>query len=565
MIADFRIHMKQITPFFLSFVFCLAGFAQEIISPLDIPLYLSGNFGELRSNHFHSGIDFKTKGVTGLPIKSVQDGYVSRINVSPYGYGNAIYINHPDGTTTVYAHLENFAPHFESLIRENQYLQETFALTLYFEPDELPVKQGEKIGTGGNSGGSGGPHLHFEIRETEGDIPMDPLPYFKDKIKDTRPPEIRGLKIFPQHNQGIVNGETKNLPITLIKDKSGKQQINRKIAAWGEIGIGIKAYDRMSETTNIYGVHEIILNVDGEEVYHSVMGKFSFGDTRYLNSYIDWDSWDIGGEFYMKSFVDPGNRLKFNQSSSNGIILIDQEKDYLFEYILKDVYGNTTTLKFVITGKISKIPILPEPEDWELIYNLGNTYFDKGIELEIPRGNLYTNYSIAVDTISAHTPFSPLYKIGERIPLHSYCPLTLNITSDTYRDKTKYGVVYNRNTSRSWLGGEYESGKMNVKIRELGDFSIEIDTIPPVIRPHNETNWTAGKRISFKITDNLSGIASYKGTLNGRFVLFEYDAKTNSLYCKYDPKRMQRGEQTLILTVDDSAGNRSELVRQIVW
>jgi len=558
-------NFKKIHFLLLLFIHSISNcFAQELVPPLDIPLYLSGSFGELRSNHFHSGIDFRTQGVIGIPIKSVKDGYISRINVSPYGYGNAIYINHPDGITSVYAHLDKFAPKIETVVRDSQYQAESFVVTLYFAPEELPVKMGERIGLGGNTGSSGGPHLHFEFRETESERVIDPLPFFMEKIKDTRPPEIRGIMLFPQFNEGIVNQSGQNQPITLKKDKAGKQSIANPITAWGKIGIGIKAYDRMNETSNIYGVPEIILKVDGEIVYHSVLDNFSFDDTRYLNTYVDWKDWIENKSFYMKSFTDPGNRLGINQSLSNGIILIDEERKYQIEYILKDIYGNTSTLNFEILGQET---LISEniTSDIYFPFNRDNEYIEKGIQLKIPRKNLYTDIYLNIDTISKHTFFAPLYVIGERIPLHTYCPLILDITNDTYSDKSKYGIVSNWRNKKTWLGGKYEDGKMIAEIRELGEFSIEIDTTPPVITPVTPAKWGVNKRISFKITDNLSGIASYKGTLDGEFVLFEYDAKTNSLYCVYDSKRMKKGNQLLHLVVTDRAGNNSEFQQNIVF
>lgn len=550
--------------FLLVFLLVSKISAQDLVPPLDIPLYLSGNFGELRANHFHSGIDFKTQGVTGLPVKSVQEGYISRMSVSPYGYGLALYVNHPDGTTSVYAHLDKFVPAIETVVRDSQYIKESYAVNLFFSPGQLPVKKAEKIAYSGNTGGSGGPHVHFEIRDTQTEVPMDPLPFFKNKIKDTRPPEIRGLMVFPQCNKGMVNGDTKKQAITLVKNELGILVPKNTITAWGEIGVGIKAYDRMDETSNIYGVYEIILKVNGEEVYHSVMDKFSFDDTRYLNTYVDWSSWINNREFYMKSFADPGNRLPINRSLNNGTVLIDKEKDYLFEYTLKDVYGNTSTFDFSIAGVETPI-IQYEPDDPLFRFNRDNLLNEKGIELIIPRNNLYSDIYAKIDTLSGFTPFAPLYTIGERIPLHTYCPLVLNITNDIYPDTSKYGVVYNWKGKKSWLGGEYSEGKIKTKIRELGSFSIEIDTVPPVIRPVNENRWTTNKRISFKITDDLSGISSYKGTLDGEFVLFEYDAKTASLYCIFDSSRMKKGNQALKLIVKDGAGNETVFAKKVVF
>jgi len=537
--------------------FSLFAQAQNVQSPLDIPLLLSGNFGELRHNHFHAGIDFKTQGRTGLPVKSVKEGFISRISVSPYGYGRAVYINHPDGTTSVYGHLDDFASKVKVAVVDSQYQKESFAVNLLFTSEQFPLKQGEVFGYSGNTGSSGGPHVHFEFRETDTDKPIDPLPYFKNRIKDTRPPEIRGIMLFPLQGRGIVNGNSSNQPIALDKDKSGKQVIGTTINAWGRIGVGIKAYDRMNETTNIYGVNEIILTVDGEKMYHSVMDAFSFDDTRYLNTYIDWADWIENNSFYMKSFTDPGNRLGVNRAFSDGIIDINEERVYRLEYQLKDIYDNTTILTFNIEGKEDSIPRPPSSEV-RFRYNRNNKYNEKGIDLAIPWKNLYTNLYFDVDTINGFSPFAPLYVIGERVPLHTYCPLILDITNDSYSDKSKYGVVHVYKKKRTWLGGEYAEGKISTKIRELGSFSVQIDTVPPVITPVNAAKWEANRRISFKITDNLSGIESYRGTLNGEFILFEYDAKTNSLFYIYDSERMTTGNKNLKLVVIDRAGNKAE-------
>ena len=535
--------------------------AQEIVPPLDIPLYLSGNFGELRSNHFHSGLDFKTQGATGQPVRAVDDGFISRISVSPYGYGNALYIDHPDGKTSVYGHLERFAPQIEALVRDSQYQRESFNVNFYLLPQQLPVKKGERIAWSGNSGGSGGPHLHFEFRNTQTEKVMDPLPWFKNRIKDTSPPEIRELMVFPQPS-GSANGSKQNQALKLIKDKSGQQSLAQALTAWGSIGIGIKAYDRMNETSNIYGVYEIMLKVDGEAVYHSVLDSFSFDDSRYLNTYIDWKEWTENKSFFMKSFTDPGNRFGINRAWSSGIIPIDQEKTYHLEYILKDAYGNTSTFRFEIIGERT---VLPQEELLGVLFpfNRDNVFADKGVELQIPRKNLYADLDLQVMVLPWHTPFAPLYMLIDRIPLHNSCPLTLDIPNDAYPDKSKYGVVSYWGNQKNWLGGIYENGKMKVQIRELGHFSIDIDTVPPRIVPQQETKWETNRRIAFKISDDLSGIKSWRGTLDGQFALFEYDAKNNLLYCVFDPKRMKRGTQMLQLVVEDGVGNRAEFRKMI--
>jgi hypothetical protein len=541
----------------LFFFVCIFIQAQQTVSPpLDIPLSLSGNFGELRTNHFHSGIDFKTQQITGLPVRAVKDGYVARVNVSPFGYGNALYINHFDGTTSVYAHLEKFVSTIEKEVRNRQYQQETFAVELYFTPDKIPVKQGERIAWSGNSGGSGGPHLHFEFRNTKTGRVVDALPYFKERIKDTRSPDIRSIRVYPQTSAGIVNESAQNQSFQVLADPSGGYRVPDSLRAWGKIGIGIQAYDKMDGTTNIYGIHEIVLKVDGEAVYHAVMDGFFFEDTRYLNSFIDWNERMETHVLYMKSFTEPGNHLRLTRPVNQGIITIDEERTYQLEYVLTDVFDNTSRLKWAVQGKETPIP-QAECIGSYFPYNQENHYAEAGLELTIPKGNLYTDAYLQVDTVSAKGLFSPLYHLPQ-MPLHSYCSLVLDVTKDDYPEKSKYGIVQYVQNERNWIGGKYENGKMFAELRELATFAVEIDTIPPVIRPVKEETWTVNQRIVFQISDNLRGIHRYKGTLNGQFVLFEYDPKFRSLSCTYDPQRMKKGLQSLVLKVTDKVGNQSE-------
>ena len=302
--------------------------AQQLRNPFDFPILLSGNFGELRSNHFHSGIDFKTQGVEGKPVHTVQEGYVSRISVSPWGYGNGLYITHPDGTTTVYGHLQKFSKKIANYVKEQQYAQESFNVNLFLTPDLLPVEKNEVVALSGNTGSSGGPHLHFEVRDTDTEEVMDPLDYFSDRITDTRPPKIQGIQIVPIEGKGVVNGKSKKLEIKPVTAKNGKQTITGKIEAWGEIGLAVKAYDYMDNTTNIYGVREITLTADSQVIFHSNLDKFAFDETRYLNTFTDYEEWKDHRSFYMRSFIEPGNRLRFLESVNRGILRIDEPRFY---------------------------------------------------------------------------------------------------------------------------------------------------------------------------------------------------------------------------------------------
>ena len=537
-------------------IFYYSGYTQPIDSPLNIPLLLSGNFGELRTNHFHSGLDFKTQGRTGLPVLAVDDGYVARINVSPYGYGRALYIEHPDGITSVYGHLDRYSPAIEAFVEDNQYREQKFRVDLYPTPGQFPVKKGQVVAYSGNTGGSGGPHLHFEIRDTKTEEILDPLIYFTGRIADTRSPKIREIMVYPFEGKGIVNESSTKVQVPIEVETNG-DVIMSDIEAWGTIGVAVKAYDYMNETSNIYGVRYIQLEVDGQPIFSMDMDRFAFSESRYLNSYIDWEEWTYGKAFFMKSFIEPGNLLRACKAENQGWITIDEERYYKLVYRLGDIFGNTTNFEFYIRGKKQQIPEF-RPRGTRYAYNRDNIIEVDGVRLEIPKGNLYTDFYFTYSRKDQYTPFASLYSLHKRMPLHDYCPVRIPITQDTFHDKSKYGVISVNDGKVSWIGGQYENGYMQASIRELGAFSVNIDTSPPVVTAQNQANWKKTGTITFKITDNLSGIQDWHATIGGEFVLFEYDAKSNRLFYKTAGGRVKAttGKQ-LKLTVKDGVDNKT--------
>lgn len=560
---------------YISICFCLltgAAGAQTKVqdislrSPMDIPLYISGNFGEFRSNHFHSGIDFKTQGVVGKPVYAVYDGYISRVLVSPWGFGKALYMTHPNGTTTVYGHIKAFSKEVEAYIREQQYKKESFSVDLILPPNLFPARKGELIALSGNEGSSGGPHLHFEVRDTETEETMDPVLFYKDKIKDTRAPHLQGLMVYPLE-KGIVNGKIQKQPIKLITAKSDKQTIAGKIEAWGEIGFAIKACDYMNETANIYGVKEVILTTDNEVIFHSKLNRYAFPETRYINSLTDYEEWKQHRVSFLKSFVDPGNKLRFIDSKNRGILKINEERTYRLSYLLRDAYGNSTTFSFEVEGKKQNIPKIKKPEETEAFSWSGDNHFGaKGVRLFIPRGNLYTsfNFSYSVNEDSnalsaTHTLHNPL------VPLHGYCELSIKLQQDTLENKKQYGMVFINKGHRTWIGGTYRKGWVDANIRELGTYTLMQDTVLPKIIPVNPRQWVSKQAIAIRIADNLSGMDSYRGEIDGKFALFEFNGNRGLVTYKFDPKRLSRGKHTLTFKVTDACGNTSEYQNKFVW
>ena len=543
-------------------VFCVKTIAQEPLrSPFNFPIVLSGNFGELRSTHFHSGIDFKTQGVEGKPIHAVNDGYVSRIGVSPWGYGNALYIDHPDGTTTVYAHLKSFDKKIEDYIKEQQYIQESFAVNLYPDSEQFVFKRGDIIALAGNSGSSGGPHLHFEVRDTQTEDIIDPLLFYKDRVKDTQAPQAREIIIYPFETKGIVNGSSRPQKLRV----AGKH-IQEKITAWGEIGLGIKAFDSMDGTSNIYGVKSISLTLDNDEIFHYDIERFAFDETRYINSFNDYDEWKNNRSKFIKCFVEPGNHLRFIRSKKYGIVTIDEERIYNFTYTLSDIFGNKTTLTVNIEGKKQDIP--PVETEGSVFFNRisDNRFREKGIFLSIKKGNLYDNLNFRYSVKEDSTAIANTHILHNKsIPLHQNGQLSLRVQNDILENKKQYGIISIYKGKVSWIGGEFENGWVNADIRELGTYSVRTDTTAPKITPVNMNTWVQNRNIVFKISDNLSGIKEYRGEINGEFILFEFDGKKGLISYKFDPQRLPKGTCNLTLTATDACENKSTFTHTFTW
>lgn len=555
----------------LAGIFLFAGItnntaeAQQLRKPMDIPVLLSGNFGELRSNHFHSGIDFKTQGVEGKPIHSVQDGYVSRISVSPWGYGNGLYITHPDGTTTVYGHLQKFSQKITAYLKEKQYEQESFNVNLSLTPDELPVKEGELVALSGNTGSSGGPHLHFEVRDTETEEPMDPIEYYKDLIKDTQAPKIQGIMVYSMPGKGVVNGSRRKLELKPVTAKNGKQTLTGKIEAWGEIGLAVKGYDYMDNTSNIYGIKDITLTADSQVIFHSNLDRFAFDESRYLNSFTDFEEWKEHRSFYIKSFVDPGNRLRFIESLNRGILTIDEPRTYHLTYQLADAFGNTTQLSIRIEGKEQPIPEI-DTENTELFHWWSDNRFGaKGVRLTIPKGNLYDDlyfhYSVKEDSAALGATH---ILHNKPVAFHKSAKLSLRLQTDTLENKQQYGIVRLQNGRRSWTGGVYRNGWVDADIKEMGSYTLGQDLVPPTITPLNPATWVSKQAIALRLSDNLSGVQTYRGEIDGQYVLFEMNSKSVITY-HFDKERLARGKHTLKLVVTDACGNQSTYTYPFTW
>lgn len=531
----------------------------ELAKPVDIPIMLSGNFGELRSNHFHSGIDIKTQGRTGLPIYSAYDGYVSRIVVSPWGFGRAIYVTHPAiGLTTVYGHLQLFSPKIDEPVRKKQYEQETFSIDLEFEPGEIPVAKGEKIALSGNSGSSGGPHLHMDVRDTKTGETMDPLPYYKKYIQDNVAPEVRSIALYPEPGEGSVDNSS-------VPEVKLPAQFNTPFTAWGKVIPAIKAYDRMSNTSNIYGVKHLTLTVDGDTVYSRTIDRYDFADTRAINTLVDYSGVINSNSWMMWTKIPAANPLHdMLQAQDNGVIDINQERDYNCEWILTDEHGNTAKRKFVIQGK--RMPIAEQNLQGDILYYDGRNSITKDdVTVTFPPHTFYDNIDLSVSQTPSSAYLSPIFNIGSATaPISGEYIIETRIAPVKNPEKLVFVRINGNRKTR--VDARYKDGTITATPSALGKFAVTIDTVAPVITPEKPVKWGVQGRVSMIIRDNLSGIASYKGLIDGKFALFELDGKTGRLSFTMDPSRFSRGKQhTVEVTVTDNCNNSSVYKGSFKW
>ena len=538
-----------------------SGYAQEtdtdkpsFIPPFDFPITFSGNFGEIRANHFHGGLDFKTGGTIGKPVRALADGYISRIRVT-HGSGYVLDVTYDNGYSTINRHLSAFVGDIARRIEDLQYEKESWEVEITPDPDEYPVKAGQIIALSGNTGYSFGPHLHLDMIETATDEYIDPLPFFMNKVKDKTAPRAEGIMLFPQPGKGVVEGKQTR--------RAFPAHPTKPITAWGLIGAGIRAYDYMDGVQNKYGVKTVILEVDGEEVFRSTIDRFAYEENRYINS------WTHGQ--YMKSFIEPGNRLRMLQASNGnrGLVEINEERPYRFVYTLSDALGNTSKVRFTVQGQKTTIAPVEHREKYALKWDKVNYLQEPGLELVIPKGMLYDdvllNYSVRAD--SGDIAFT--YQLNDtRIPMHNACDLRIGLRRRPVEDVTKYYVAgVTARGGKYRIGGKYEDGVMKVRIRDLGTYTVAVDTVPPVITPVNQAQWGRTGKIIFKAKDKETGINTYRGTIDGKYALFgKPNSISGNLVCELDPKHVEKGGKHVVeMTVTDGCGNRTTEQFEFVW
>lgn len=527
-------------------------------NPLDIPMYLSGTFGELRSNHFHSGLDIKTQQKEGFKVFAIADGYVSRIKISHWGYGKALYVTHPNGYTSVYAHLKKYNPKIEAYIKKHQYKKESFEIQLYPESSELKLKKGEIIAYTGSTGGFVGPHLHFEIRDNQS-RPINPM-HFGIAIKDNIKPNINTLVAYPIDSVSQINRSNAPLQIPFRQLNDGNLLAER-VTASGKIGFGINVFDRLNGALNKNGIYSLEMRVNGKKYYNHQMEKFSFAESKYINLLIDYERYANLKQKIQQLFIHPKNPLSiYEQTLSKGYIDIESNKSYNVDIIAADFAGNSKKLTIPIKGKNDSIKIEKSIKRTPYFINAKefNKFSKNGVTVAFPKNTFYDDFYFDFKVEN-----NEVFVHESTVPLHKKYTLTFDVSEYTEEQKKILFIAnYNSKNYPSYSKTVKKENIFYTSTKKLGKYSLLSDYEKPKLKLKNIKNnqWTTNyKKLVLKTSDNLSGIKSYRGEIDNEWILLEYSPKYGTLTYDFSDKKLVGAKHQLKVIVEDNVGNTNTL------
>jgi len=581
--------------------------AQELVydAPLGGPLLVTGTFGELRSDHFHAGLDFRAS--VNTPVYAVADGFVSRISISPGGYGQAIYIDHPDGHRSVYGHLETLAPALLDTIRARQFAEESFRQNIHFDATAFPVKRGDKIGGVGNRGHSFGAHLHFEVRKIKGDVPVNPMA-FGFSIPDTRPAQIRKLRVYELDDQGL---EVAARTLTPNAIRGGGYAMRDTIfVSRQRVGLALKTYDRQNAMPNWNGIYGGQLYVDTTLIYDFRFDNIPFEQTEYLNAMTDYAEWTENTSWFYRFWTLPNQRFEARtqvhkpltaplaQSPEgkgikkqggkgqgnkgqetkaapqfNGVIKLQAGVALPVSMRVLDHAGNASDLSLILLYRPEANPFQPDrPHQYFLPAGEPSIIDNGALRLELDDDALYRNcyfhYARLPDASAGH--LSATYGLHDHLtPLHGSARLSLRPEGrvpDSLRSFVFLGHCTDEGKWAShggrWIADDPE-GRFQANISTFGDYALFLDTIPPTVRiNYFSTDLRRAGGFSVLVKDNVAGgRLDFRGTIDGKWVLLEYDGKNDKLTYNFNDGDPGPGQHRFELTVTDGRGNTAQWAR----
>jgi murein DD-endopeptidase MepM/ murein hydrolase activator NlpD len=526
------------------------------IAPLDIPLQLAGNFGELRSNHIHSGFDFKTQQKEGFKVYATADGYVSRIKISEVGYGKAVYITHPNGYTTVYGHLQSGFGAVEQLIKREQYKAKSYEIDVVFTPEELGVKKGEVIGITGNTGGSDGPHLHYEIRDTFTEKIINPLYFgFDALLPDDKRPLITSLMVYPLDENSQVNGFKRPFAVNLALQEDGTY-LGENVEASGKIGFGMSAVDYDNVSWNSNGVFSVSSFLNGQAFFGYQFDTFAFDETRYVNALIDYERYKKQGQRIQKLFSKTAYPLSLlRTTASQGIVTLVPNVTQSYRLEVSDYFGNTTKVFVPIQCKIALTNVgeVPITSPYLLRANRESIFALENVTVNFPAhaflDDFYMDFEVKKGVAKVHT---------DVVPAFANFSVTFEDSLATEKDREKMFIGLVDGKKVSYYHTKRYKNSFTIYTKTLGTYKLVKDGMPPKIKIDKKVG---GKWISkidalqFTISDDGSGIKSYDGYLNGNWILLEYEPKTKKLIHHFSDGIVTEGKNDLKVVVTDNVGN----------
>lgn len=522
--------------------------------PLKIPLLLAGNFGELRSDHFHAGLDIKTKHQQGLKVFPTANGYVSRIKISHWGYGKVLYVTHYNGTTSVYAHLQKFSPKIESFVQEKQYSKKSYTIHLFPKKEQIKVFKDSVIAYSGNTGGSSAPHLHFEMRKTGTAIALNPLKY-PFNVLDNTPPTIQKLYAYPWGKDNHINKSEHKVQLRFKKTTEGNYQAS-PIHAKGSFYIGVKGYDRQELTANKNGIYQYSISQDNELLSEVFLDQFSFNETKEINTLIDYPHLIKNRERIVQLFQDSQKPLSiFKTIKNKGLIKVLPQDTSSVKITLADLNNNSTTIIIPVIGvndsSVIKRKVLKTP--FPIRYNKPAHYKLKYASLYFPSNTFYKDVYLEIeakkDTLKVHKPMWPIKK-----------SFTLNFNPEN-TSFSKYSYIAYALSPKKFIynNTKKEDGWLSTKTNKLGTYVIKQDSIAPSVRPKNfknNQNIKNYKFLSLEIKDLETGVKSYTASINGRWILMEYEPKTNTITHHIGTRTLLQKDNELVVEVEDMVGNK---------
>jgi hypothetical protein len=524
-------------------------------NPLDIPLILSGTFGELRNDHFHAGLDLKTEQKEGLKVYTSAEGYVSRIKISHWGYGKAIYVTHSNGYTTVYAHLQKFNKRIEQFIKLKQYKKESFEIQVFPSSEELLIAKNEIIAFSGSTGGFVAPHLHFEIRDTKTEKPINPM-LFGIQVNDSKKPRINSLIGYSLDNNSHINSIGVPIQLPMINLKNG-DLLASKINAFGKVSFGINGYDQLDDAYNKNGFYNLSMSVNGKKIYEFEASSFSFSESKYINLLIDYERFKILKQRVQKCYVEPASKLSmYTKPIKNGYLTIEDGLNYTVEIIAKDFKGNRQKVTIPIVGRKEAIKISNKPKitPFKIDYTQFNKFQLKNISVAFPKytfyKDLYLDLKINDSIVKIHAP---------TIPLNKKYTLTFDVSKYSENQKKQLYIAYiDTNGKTNYQTTVKKDSTFYTSTNKLGNFTLLTDNLKPQVNLHNFKNeqWlTHFKTLKIKILDDDSGIKSYRGEIDGEWILMEYNVKNGVLTYNFNDKNFIKAKHQLKVTVTDNIGN----------